>query len=396
MGQLPGIAVFTLAVASCSGADQLTVRTVSEYGGTPIAGVNVQAGDQAWTLTDEAGEAVFEPIDGPFTVMAHQIMLAPSGNQYEDVFVLPEQTGSAIVVEVDGSLVTERQASISGTLTGRVASDSRVLISVSGGDPGLAGGGQAEGDVFGAGVSWEVGTTRMATVHALEVDGADPPTTYFSYGSADVDVTDGGSLTGVVVSLSPIGQGRVTGEMGLPEQIAALPLEWYVAVEPAGLYIGQWSDQPATLDLMLPQVPGNRVLVGALAIDRQNQDGIRSTRSRYLDPPASAVAFDLPTPLALTGPAESAVLDSSTQFRWNPGPAGGEDLLHVVCELMTTDLRVVNYRPFPAEGDTASLPEIPSLALDSGMTCTWEVIWHEQNDDEWRSSYSGQRALTVP
>jgi hypothetical protein len=41
---------------------------VSEYGGTPIAGVLVQVGDQPWMTTDAAGQARFAMAAAPFTV----------------------------------------------------------------------------------------------------------------------------------------------------------------------------------------------------------------------------------------------------------------------------------------------------------------------------------------
>src|SRR3954468_603413 len=65
-----------LALAGCVfSGDDLTIQTVSEYGGTPIAGVKVQVGDQPWMTTDASGKARFTAAMSPYTVRIHQAMV---------------------------------------------------------------------------------------------------------------------------------------------------------------------------------------------------------------------------------------------------------------------------------------------------------------------------------
>src|SRR3954469_8476440 len=92
------------ALSACSRT--VTVRTISEYGGTPIAGVQVQVDDGEWIATDEKGEAAFRNVSPPFVLSIHQVTLGTAGGgsyRFDDVWVLRDPQGEPVVALVDGS-----------------------------------------------------------------------------------------------------------------------------------------------------------------------------------------------------------------------------------------------------------------------------------------------------
>src|SRR5689334_25405672 len=80
--------VLMLAIAvsfgACSAGEgpHVTIRTVSNYSGRPMAGIQVQVGQQAWRTTDADGKAAFDGVQEPFEVRVHQ-----TTTEYE--YVLP-------------------------------------------------------------------------------------------------------------------------------------------------------------------------------------------------------------------------------------------------------------------------------------------------------------------
>ena len=67
------VPVYVLGCGNGSGRG-LVVKTISEYGGTPIAGVTVQVGDQPWATTGPSGEARFVTVSRPYTVRIYQAL----------------------------------------------------------------------------------------------------------------------------------------------------------------------------------------------------------------------------------------------------------------------------------------------------------------------------------
>src|SRR5678810_68305 len=89
-------ALVFLLLGSWGCSRTVTVRAISEYGGTPIAGVQVKVDNGAWVATDEQGEAAFRDISPPFALSVHQVTLGTAGGgsyRADDVWVLRDPQG---------------------------------------------------------------------------------------------------------------------------------------------------------------------------------------------------------------------------------------------------------------------------------------------------------------
>src|SRR5207244_8682034 len=90
-----------LPMGGCSDSP-IVVRTVSDKTGVGMAGIRVQVADQPWATTDADGKATFTAVSGTFTVRVHQSpTFAPL--PLEEIFVVEGQSGSQVVVEVEGN-----------------------------------------------------------------------------------------------------------------------------------------------------------------------------------------------------------------------------------------------------------------------------------------------------
>src|SRR4051812_35101535 len=117
-----GTAALVLLLSGSWGCSRtVTVRTVSEYGGTPIAGVQVQVDDGEWIATDEKGEAAFRNVSPPFVLSIHQVTLGTAGGgsyRFDDVWVLRDPQGEPVVALVDGSWLARYSATVTGSVSG--------------------------------------------------------------------------------------------------------------------------------------------------------------------------------------------------------------------------------------------------------------------------------------
>jgi hypothetical protein len=172
-------AITSLALCGCgSGEAALVVRTVSEYGGTPIAGVKVQVGDQPWVTTASNGEARFAGAAPPYAVRVHRPMTYTDykggAHQHDKVWQLIGQSGNPLILDVDGTVAQMYRATISGSIAGRSGSaraQARVWTPTDGGM------GAADG-TFQTQVLWEASPTYSFLLRALESDAAAPPAHY--------------------------------------------------------------------------------------------------------------------------------------------------------------------------------------------------------------------------
>src|SRR5436190_9402283 len=110
-------------LAGCGGGDgSLVVRAVSELGGTPIAGVNVQVGDRGWATTGSNGEVRFAGVTAPYTAVVHQPMtreVFQGTYQHDAIWKLVGLTANPLVVHVDGRLAQKYRSQLFGTVVGR-------------------------------------------------------------------------------------------------------------------------------------------------------------------------------------------------------------------------------------------------------------------------------------
>lgn len=404
-----------LALAGCTGSGGgLVIQTVSEYEGSPIAGVKVQVGDQPWTTTDAGGRARFAAVTSPYTVRIHQPMTFTDSkgvpHQHDKVWHLVGRDQNPLVVQVDGSLAQIYKANISGTIAGRSASPGSEVVVVAGTSFPFPVAGDGTFDL--PSVSWEGGTARDLDLRALETSGQ-PPLHYTRYGATRVHVVDttgflgaGGNLGGVTVQLNPVSEARVSGQVALPDELAQSNLSaaiWlrYNEYESISVSPGAPSGQPASFDYALPVIDGAApwIQFAATSPTGNSYGNAYAWQARKVSLPSSGVAFDLPTPPTLTEPADGSGIGPATVFRWSAVAPGGTYTLDVSCDEWTAGIlrKGVHYRGIETTGTEASLPVIPDVAVPAGTPCSWSVGWNAATDPatEIRYSWSEGRAATA-
>src|SRR2546423_1879057 len=268
-GSVSLAALCGVVLAGCGGGDDgLVVRTVSEYGGTPIAGVKVQVGEQPWTTTGSNGEARFTSVAPPYTVRVYQPMTFATrpglARQNDKVWQLIGQTGNPLVLEVDGSLAQIYKAHASGTVAGRSgAASTQVLVQGSRAAPD-----GTFGSSNGPVIWWEGATSTDFVLRAVESGTEQPPAHYTGYAANRVRLTDtpgflgpGGNLYGMTLQLGPIEEARVSGQVTRPEALSQGTLTSTIALrfspyEWLGLGEGHPSGQPAAFDYAVPRIGG--------------------------------------------------------------------------------------------------------------------------------------------
>lgn len=169
---IPCMIASALLAGCMASEDGLTIQTVSEYEGSPIAGVKVQVGDQPWMTTDASGRARFAAAMSPYTVRIHQPMIYTDSkgvpHQHDKVWRLVGRDKNPLVVQVDGSLAQIYKANISGTVAGRSTSPGPEVMVVAGTSFPFPVAGDG---AFAFSAWWEGGTTRDLDLRALETSG---------------------------------------------------------------------------------------------------------------------------------------------------------------------------------------------------------------------------------
>ncbi len=402
----PSLLLTTAFIAACSDHAQLIVRTVSEYTGVPIEGARVQVDAQPWSTTAADGEAVFDAAAEPFTIRVHQSYGAPSGNQYDKVFVLRDRRGSVVVAEVDGTPGWHR-GQVDGAVNGRAGVPSSVVVvqrAVKNTEFSTLA--ASDGTFNLSPVEWQGEAATTLTLRAIESDAANPPGHYYGYGSADVAVSAGGTTAGASLALHPVSEGSVTGSVAAPAVFSAAGVSGrlWLAFSDYDLLVPPQSGPSVGTEFsfVLPVLNGAVAWIELTSSAEQGSPsllGARSWHRRRVGVPAIAVAFDLPEPVQLIEPAHGASVGTSSVFRWSPGPPGGSHTFFLHCEWMEGGIRrTVGYRGIETAADTqVSLPAIPGLALATGATCRWSVSWCAVADPavESRCASSAEWAATV-
>ncbi|HET7788296.1 MAG TPA: hypothetical protein VFL36_20150 [Myxococcales bacterium] len=395
-------ALTIVASVGCAGDEGLIVRTVSEYGGTSIAGVEVQVGDQRWVTTGSSGEARFAATAAPYTVLIHQPMRFTDSHgvahQNDKIWRLIGQTANPLVAEVDGSLAQIYKSSVSGTVTGRSGEPDTVVRI--GGVLAAADGTFSDSQ----GIWWEGGPTYPFDLRALETDAASPPGRYLRFASRRVTATDttgflgsGGSLTGVTLQLAPVSEARVSGQVFAADAFAQAELHSSVALrfgryDLYGVGAGTVSGRPAQFDYPVPRVDGSQpwITFSATAVAGGTRHPAFAGHARGVAAPASGLSFDLPGAPSLLEPLEGAAIGPSTVFRWTPVLPGGKYLLDMECDEWKDGAvtRGIHYRGVESAGTEASLPAIPGVSIPPGTACRWSTIWVAAGDPAVENRYS--------
>lgn len=370
-----------LLLAGCSRS--LTITTVSEYGGGPIAGVRIQVDDGEWLVTDGDGRVVLEEVPVGFDLKVHQTTTG-QGFRADDFWSL-EEPGWNPVVLVDGSRVPLRGSDVSGTVSGGTGGPIEVFVSRGWARQGMPGDTASGNGNFGTYVQWEGSGPLSAVVRALESDGSNPPAHFRGYGETAVTLTDpsggGGNLTGVQVQLQPVGEMTVTGSVTVPASIPNVRVRTTSSLrlsngEGTALAFSSGGGAPA-LSAVFPQVPGMVPWLSVSADEMGNQFSASSFEARAVGPGTLPVVFDLPEPAEQLEPSAGARIDESTVFRWRGGPDGGRFAVNVSCEWIDDDglYRNANYRVMETRERELPFSAFPGLTIDSGTYCLWVVMW---------------------
>ncbi|HTE56777.1 MAG TPA: hypothetical protein VK698_38250 [Kofleriaceae bacterium] len=386
----------------------MVITTVSEYGGSPIAGVRVQVDDEEWATTDQRGEAGFVGIEPPYSVRLFQALETES-MRFQDVWELVDQTETRLEIPVDGSRVTTHEGDITGSISGTTGGESQ--IAVFGGkfpDTGAVSLAEEDGTFQLAGFRWEGPASRSFDLHALESDTADPPTHYIGFGNASITLRDSGegATAEASIELAPVGESHVTGSVAVADGLAPalrpslrLELADGAAVD---LGSGDAALTPGDFELTAPDIDGATMRLAFRGGDLTGGPpaGPSAYVSLALTLPADDVAIDLPAAVELVEPADGASIDGATVFRWDELAGGTRYGLHLSCEW---DGGNVNYRLIETTGTEVSLPDIPELDVGAGATCFWRVGWFEGEATgyesvtlpaELRSSWSAERSAS--
>ncbi|HVE82470.1 MAG TPA: hypothetical protein VND93_06470 [Myxococcales bacterium] len=402
-------AVWLLVLAGCGRRD-LTVRTLSEYGQSPIASILLQADDGEWVFTDDQGEAVLHDVGTPFTVRVHQHVIGQFPEQSggwanDDVWVLQSPEGDPLVLLVDGNFVTRDYASVTGSLSGTSGGPFRVFAS-NGTSDRMPYSVYGAGTQFDLGFQWEgVGRPLDTTFRAFETDSTVLPGHYAAYGEYSARLEPGAALNDFTIPLQPVNEATVTAAPTVPGGLGAnvqLELSASLQVEGGGgvMWLGAITSGPS-LSAVFPQVSGTVPWMGITARDMGTFDGAQSWDRHAVSPPETGVPFDLPPAVALVDPAEGATINQDTVFRWRGGPAGGQTTFHLICNWSDAAgvTRQVNFRTVEGSGTEARLPAIPNLDLAGASSCRWSVGWapagtHEGAllSERGASQYRGSRS----
>jgi hypothetical protein len=382
-------ALVSLLLAGCTGsADSLTIQTVSEYGGTAIAGVKVQVGDQPWTTTDASGKARFAAAVSPYTVRIHQAMiftdLHGAAHQNDKVWQLVGQDKNPLIVQVDGSLAQIYKATLSGTVTGRSASSGSDVLVAAGVD-GIGWFVSPAGTFDGpAAVWWEGATARDIDVRAFELAAGQAgqlPAHYTAYGSTRIHAVDdsgflggGGAVRGIAIPLHSIPEAHVSGQILRPDALAQGIVQSSIFLrfgEYDSVAIGFGAPpQSSPFDYTLPAIEGAAPWIAVTALPALGSSAY-GLHARRVSLPSTGVVFSVPAPATLAEPADSAAIGASTVFRWSAVAPGGTYALDLDCDEWTVGAvrRTLYYRGVETAATEVSLPAIPDVSVSSGTAC---------------------------
>lgn len=382
------------------------VTTVSEYGLSPVAGVQVQVGDEEWRTTDQDGRVAFDVVP-PYDLRLFQ-RVDTGSNVYQDVWELVDQTELNLTIAVDGSSQPTHEGSITGSVSGTSGSDSHVAVF--GGrfpDTGAVGTVEEDGTFQLVGFRWEGSSSQRFNLHALESNGGDLPTRYIGFGTASITFDDSGegATAMATIDLAPVDEADVTGSVAVPDGIAPSLRPSMRLTLPDGSWITLGDEAaltPGDFEFAVPDLDGATVRLGFVAgeLVGGGLPGPTADFTAVVTLPAKDLAIELPAAVVPVEPADAATIDESTRFRWEALPDGDHYGLSLTC---AWDGGNVNYRVVETTDTEVSVPEIPGLVVAAGASCVWSVGWYDRSvtriesvtlPASLRSSRSGQRSAT--
>jgi hypothetical protein len=350
--------IAALVLGGCGdGAGKQVVQVVSRSGRSPVMGVRVQVGNQAWITSDANGEAVFDGSGEPFSVRVQQTTRAFDegiAEEFDEIWELSEQTDNPLVVAVQAVAASRKAASIAGKVSGRGnASGSRLLVFARTGPAQAVSTLAGPDGSYELPVNWDGESSKMIEVGAIEIDSSSPPRQFYGYGSTPLTITAQANgdppQAGVNFALRPVTTARVSGKVSLPMGLAA-DLHPQVAIEYAD---------------------------GSSALLHGRSTTGTSYRFRKVTAPAADVDLALPPTAKLLEPAADGTFDLTTRFRWEPvaGVGAGKYALALVC----SDIRVasrheITFHMVETTKTEARIPAIPFLDFGAAQ-CSWQVGW---------------------
>jgi len=404
--------VIALGFVGACNANQLTVRAISNATGVPMPGVSVQVADQGWETTDANGEAKFTAVDGAFTVRTYQSFTQPTalavdGPQgtvtIDDVRVFEGQTGSDVVVSVDGttwSLLYPRagwnKVGVSGAVTGRTqGAPASAWVQASNAGYWLGAPVAADG-TFDLGALFQ-SPQASVTVRAAEGEQeylGGTLTKLYAVGSATVPVTSGGHATGVAITMQPVTWSTAEGTVSLSDWQTYAATSWSLRFGPfERAFVGGIALITTAFSVSVP-APS---LAGAetwVSVDAHSA-GAFVGHDRRVSLPATGLVFSPPPRIDLVSPADGAGFDDTTVFQWSSVESGGVYSLSVDCSWgLGTAVNAVLYT-IATTATQATIPAGAGVSVPVGSSCDWSVSWRAATDEtvEVRWSQSPDRNL---
>ena len=357
------------------------ITTVSEFGQSPVAGVQVQLDGGEWLTTDERGRVAFDEAPAVYDLRVFQ-RIDTGSNVMQDVWVLVDQTSPAMTIPVNGSTQPTHRGSITGSVSGTSDDDSHVAVF--GGrfpDTGRSARSPRTGRSSWPASAGRAPRRRASTCMLLESNGGDLPTRYTGFGTASITLEDGGEGATAMaeIDLAPVDEADLTGTVSVADGIAPSlrPSMTLTLPDGASLTLGEQAAlTPGAFEFAIPDLDGATVRLGFEAGGMTTGEliGPRSDYTAIITLPANGLIVELPAAVVPIEPAEGATIDWSTRFRWEALPAGSHYGLSLDCEWNGGD---VNYRVVETNDTEVSLPDIPGLVV-AGARCAWSVGWYDR------------------
>ena len=399
------------SLAACAGDEDagggIVITTVSEYGQSPVSGVQVQLDDGEWRTTDQEGRVTFEAAPQSYDLRVFQ-RIDTGSSVAQDVWVLVNQTNPSMTIPVDGSTQVTHEGSITGSVSGTSGDESHVAV-FGGRFPGTgAVGTVAEDGTFQlARFRWEGSSSQRFNLHALESNGGALPTRYTGFGTASITLEDAGqgATATAEIDLAPVDEADVTGTVAVADGIAPSLRPSMTLTLPDGAHVTLGDEAaltPGAFEFAIPDLDGATVRLGFEAGDMITGElvGPRSDYTALVALPAKDLTVELPAAVVPVEPAEAATIDHTTRFRWEPLAGGDHYGLSLIC---AWDGGNVNYRVVETTDTEVILPDIPGLLIGPNARCAWSVGWYDRSvtriesltlPSSLRTSRSGQRAAT--
>ncbi|MEJ2289856.1 MAG: carboxypeptidase-like regulatory domain-containing protein [Deinococcales bacterium] len=314
-----------VVLAGCGGPTIVTVEgTVVDQLQDPVPNATVLV-DGHTTSTAADGTFSVANIQPPYDVAVS----APGALIVQDFQGL---TGASPTL-VDPGAQSLHHASIAGALgTDPFQSNEAGIALPTGASPayGAAMVSNGAGPAFGpATVTFGGASNRSTTLYGLRalVDSSGIPTSFTGFGTLQVDLHDGDTLTGLTIPMAAVGNGTVSGHLDAPSGYSLTSQVFVLLVggtSTGGIVgvplahatpTGTFSGQP------VPVASEIRYGVAGRATDATGN--VAMGWGGLASQPGASVAFELPSAATPTAPPDHATnVTSSTTFRWTALPNG--------------------------------------------------------------------------